>query len=129
MNDLDQKIQAALQIDATNAGHSTEPNLAEEVLSAFRGRHRWLTGLAVAFTFGLFAILVWAAFRFQAAEAVREQLLWGGLTLWTALAIGFLKVWFWLELHSNRVLREVKRLELLLLGRPAPSPAGPAAPR
>jgi hypothetical protein len=127
MNDLDQKIQAALQRDRAGA-NADEPNLAEEVISAFRGRHRWLTGVAVVFSFGLFGILVWAVFQFRAAEAVREQLIWGGVTLWTALAIGFIKVWFWLEMHSNRVLREVKRLELLLLTR-ADLPAGgrPAA--
>ena len=31
--------------------------------------------------------------------------------------ISFMKVWFWLEMHSNRVLREVKRVELLLLSK------------
>ena len=127
MNDLDRKIQAALQRDPTTTDPFAEPKLTEEVMGAFRGRHRWLTGMAVAFTFLLFAILVWAAFQFRAAAAVRDQLMWGGVTLWTALAIGFLKIWFWLEMHSNRVLRELKRVELLLLSRPDWPPVGPAA--
>jgi hypothetical protein len=33
------------------------------------------------------------------------------------LMVSFLKVWFWLEMQSNRLLREVKRVELLLLTR------------
>jgi hypothetical protein len=26
--------------------------------------------------------------------------------------VGFLKIWFWLRMESNRILREIKRLEL-----------------
>ena len=29
----------------------------------------------------------------------------------------FTKLWFWLEMHTNRVLRELKRVELLLVMR------------
>lgn len=31
----------------------------------------------------------------------------------------FIKVWFWLEMQTNRVLREVKRVELLIAARRA----------
>jgi hypothetical protein len=40
---------------------------------------------------------------------------WGGLTL--LLAVMFIKVWFWMEMQSNRILRELKRVELLLVSR------------
>ncbi len=43
------------------------------------------------------------------------QLQWGGLTL--LLAVMFIKVWFWMEMQSNRILRELKRVELLLVSR------------
>jgi hypothetical protein len=117
MNDIDQKIQAALQRDPAGAQFSAEPNLAEEAIIAFRGRHRWVHGVAITFIFGFLALIVWAAFRFLSAEVVRDQLIWGGLAMWAAIAIGFLKIWFWLEMHSNRVLREIKRVELLLISR------------
>ncbi|HLP25667.1 MAG TPA: DUF6768 family protein, partial [Acidobacteriota bacterium] len=52
--------------------------------------------------------------RFYWAEALAEQLRWGGLALVLFLIVLFAKVWFWLEMKTNRVLREVKRLELRL---------------
>lgn len=111
MNDLDKKIQAALQDQTAGAA----PNLAEEVMDVFRGQHRWMHGLVVVASLIFLALAAWAGFRFYHADAVREQLLWGGLALAALLAISFMKVWFWLEMHTNRILREVKRVELLFV--------------
>jgi uncharacterized Rmd1/YagE family protein len=46
---------------------------------------------------------------------------WGGVALAFFFVFGVLKIWFWLEIHTNRVLREVKRVELLLLSKKASS--------
>lgn len=117
MNDLDKKIQAALRGSpgADELGH--EPNIAEELVATFRGRRRWLNGIAFGWTLVLFLVAVWAGCEFFQADAMRDQLRWGGLTLLAALAVAMVKIYFWLELHTNRVLREVKRVELLLLKR------------
>ena len=113
MNDLDNKIRAALHGDSA----AEEPNLAEEVISVFRGRNRWMHGVAVAVSLVFMALGVWASIRFYHAGAVQEQLRWAGLALFAFLAISFMKVWFWLEMHTNRILREVKRVELLFVAR------------
>jgi uncharacterized membrane protein YciS (DUF1049 family) len=34
--------------------------------------------------------------------------------------VGFLKLWFWLRMESNRVLRQIKRLELQIARANAP---------
>lgn len=117
MNDLDQKIQAALR-RTPNAGEpGGEPNLAEEVLTAFRGRHRWFTTLLVLINLVLFAGMIWAVVRFLGADNVKAQLQWGALAGVLLQAVMFIKLWFWLEMHTNRVLREVKRVELMLVSR------------
>lgn len=117
MKDLDQKIQAALRREGA-AELSNEPNIAEEVITAaFRGRHRALTTFTFVFSFALFVGSVWAGVKFYHAATVMAQLQWGGLALLLIMMVSFIKVWFWLELHTNRVLREVKRLELLLMTR------------
>lgn len=118
MNDIDQKIQAALRGQTGGESLATDPNIAEEVIVAFRGRNRWLNTLTVVFSIGLTIALVWAAMRFYAAESVAAQLRWGGLSLLFFLMVSFMKVWFWLEMQTNRLLRELKRVELLLVSRP-----------
>lgn len=118
MNDIDQKIQAALRGQTGGESLVAEPNIAEEVIVAFRGRNRWLNTLTVVCSVGFTFALVWAAMRFYEAETVTSQLRWGGLSLLFFLMVSFMKVWFWLEMQTNRLLRELKRVELLLVSRP-----------
>jgi len=117
MNDIDQKIQAALRRDGAGGNIADEPNLAEEIFIAFRGRHRLISTFAFLLTFALFAAAVWSGWRFYTAGAVDAQIQWAALTLLFMIMVGFLKIWFWLEMHTNRVLRELKRVELLLVTR------------
>lgn len=117
MNNIDQKIQAALRREGANAELLQEPNLAEEAMTAFRGRNRLISTFAFLLTFVWFGAAVWAGWRFYTAEAVAAQIQWAALTLLFMVMVGFLKLWFWLEMHTNRVLRELKRVELLLVTR------------
>lgn len=114
MNDIDHKIQEALRA-AGGADWAREPNVAEELLGAFRARNRWLHGVTFAFTFAFFVAAVVAGVQCALAESAREQILWGLLCLVGMACVGFLKLYFWMELHTNRVLRELKRVELLIL--------------
>ncbi len=116
MKDIDQKIQAALRRDGDAL--AGEPNLAEEVLTTFRGRHRWLSALLVVVNLLAFGGLVFAAMRFYGTADLGMQLRWGGAALVLLQIFSGLKIWFWQEIHTNRVLREVKRVELMLISRP-----------
>jgi len=117
MNDIDQKIQAALRRDGAGGNIVDEPNLAEEIFTAFRGRHRFVSTFAFILTFALFLAAVWSGWRFYNAETVDAQIQWAALALLFMIMVGFLKIWFWLEMHTNRVMRELKRVELLLVSR------------
>lgn len=117
MNDIDQKIHAVLRGQSGGESLAADPNLAEEVIVAFRGRNRWLNLLTVTFSLVFTGVLVWAIIRFYEADTVARQLRWGGLALLSFLMVSFLKVWFWLEMQSNRLLREIKRVELLLISK------------
>ena len=118
MNDIDQKIQTALRRAQSGDELTGEPNLAEEVLTAFRGRNRLLSTFVFVLNIALFAVLVWAALRFYRADTVQLQLQWGAVSFVLLVMVSMIKLWFWLELQSNRILRELKRVELLLVTRP-----------
>jgi hypothetical protein len=114
-NSLDDKIRAVLRETPEGDSLVDEPSLAEELITAFRGRNRWTHGLAILFSFVFMGAGVWSFIRFYQAPDVREQLLWAAAMFFCICYISFQKVWFWMEMHSNRVLREVKRVELLML--------------
>ncbi len=118
MNDLDQKIQSALRRQPGGDAFATDPHITEEVITAFRGRHRVLMTFTLVYSLVIFGLAVWTGFKFYQAGTVTAQLQWGGLTVLLMMAVMFIKVWFWLEMQSNRIMRELKRVELLLLQRP-----------
>ena len=89
-----------------------EPSLLAEALGAFQTQNRlvaiggWLGGLL------LFAVGAWAGWRFWSAPDVRGMLLWGGLTTFALAGVGLIKLWFFMEMNKNSIVRELKRLEL-----------------
>ena len=115
MNDIDKKIQAALRGESPAGSAVDQPNLAEDVLSAFRGRYRWLSTVMLIVQLVAVAFFVVAATKFYNAADMAVQLRWGGLALVLFQLMALLKIWFWLELQSSRTLREVKRVELMLV--------------
>ena len=70
---------------------------------------------------------IWCIVGFLGAADVSMQLRWGALGVVFMLMIMFLKLWFWLEMHTNRVLRELKRVELLLAARALKTDGGAEA--
>ena len=117
MNDIDQKIQAALRRDSADETIADDQTLTEELVAAFRGRRRLLSATMFTVQIGALVALVFSAMRFYQASEITLQLRWGALAATLFMIMSMIKLWFWLELHSNRVLREVKRLELLMVAR------------
>jgi hypothetical protein len=77
------------------------------------GLRRWaafgmvLTLIATALTF-------WTGYEFFVAVDLESRVFWGVLMLAAFHAMGSFKMWFFMEMNRNSVLREVKRVELEL---------------
>ena len=126
MKELDRKIRETLGADeAQLLGPFGEPPLWEQFTDTFRGRYRWLNVLTLVaiLAFAVFAIV--SAVCFFQAEGLREMIAWAGGFGLGLIAISFGRLWFWLLLDRNAVLREVKRVELqlALLSRRPKTPA------
>jgi hypothetical protein len=116
MKDLDQHITDAIHSEnAESLLEREDPGAIEELLATFQGSQRGLMYFAFVLSVGMFGIATWAGFRFYHAETVGSQLSWGGLCLLGLLMVSFIKVYFWMEMHSQRILREIKRTELRLM--------------
>ena len=89
-----------------------EQSLWERVLDSFCGESRWLVGL-IFFSIAAFVVLaVVGAEQLLQATNLREVIMWAVAAGFCVFAVGLMKVWYWMELNKNAVVREVKRLEL-----------------
>jgi len=56
--------------------------------------------------------MVYSAVRFFGAETTRTQIAWSVGFLTSNMVVAMMKMWFWMQMDKNTVIREVKRLEL-----------------
>jgi hypothetical protein len=114
MTNLDQAIRQALSAEDAEflARFEKEAPLHEQVLGTFRGAWGALNIFGALITFAMFGAFVYCVWNLFETTDVRETVLWSAGALWTALAVGMLKMWFWMEMQKNAILREMKRLEL-----------------
>jgi hypothetical protein len=113
VDDLDRKIEEALAAeDRDLAAQFGERGPLGEWAAVYRGAMGRLAVFATGLVFAQFIGALYCAWRFFEATQPLDALRWGAGAGLLMLMVGFLKLWFWLRMESNRVLREVKRLEL-----------------
>ncbi len=113
MTEFDDKIRQALQAESDNVWKDVEEQgLFEQALDVMRGKHRFLTVIANVVIAVFFAMMVYCVVRFFDAQTTRTQIAWSVGFLASNMVVAMLKLWFWMQMDKNTVIREVKRLEL-----------------
>jgi hypothetical protein len=114
MNEFDRAIRETLSAEDARLFDrlGADQALHREVLATFEDRHRWFNVAGWIAGFGLFAAGCAFGWRFVNAGETGEMLRWGAASALAFAGLALVKVWFWLELQKNAVVREVKRLEV-----------------
>lgn len=114
MESIDERIQKALSSEdqAFLARMDADGSLYQDVAATFRGHTRWLNAMAFVFAFALLAVGVVCGWQFATQADLRSMQLWGAGTILSFLALGLIKLWFWMEMQKVAIVREIKRVEL-----------------
>ena len=114
MDELDRAIRQSLSAEDTELFDrlGADQTLRRQVLATFDGRLRWLNTAGWIAGFVLFAAACVFASRFLSAQGLEDMLRWGAASALAFAGLALVKVWFWLELQKNAIVREVKRLEV-----------------
>ncbi|WP_425410156.1 DUF6768 family protein [Hyphococcus sp.] len=113
MDDLDKQIEDVLnEEDRALLKQFPEQGLMGQIKSVFQGRMAWVSVMSLIVGTILNIAFFYAAWKFFTITDINAKLLWGGGAWFLATMVAFMKVWFWMRMESNRVLRELKRLEL-----------------
>ncbi len=113
MDDLDKKIQEALSDeDKMLMANFDEQGLLGQLGGLFKGKLAWLSILTIIIGTVLTFVAVYAMWKFVTVDDVPSMMRWGGLAWITGTSQMMIKLWSWMRMESNRVIREVKRLEL-----------------
>ncbi|MTI20675.1 hypothetical protein E1176_06550 [Fulvivirga sp. RKSG066] len=89
-----------------------EQSLLEMSLGVFQGKNKGIYILTIIVSVLLFAGFVYCAIQFFQTENTREMIIYGAIAFYCILSVTAVKLWHWMQMNTNQVLREMKRLEL-----------------
>ena len=114
MSKLDDAIHQQLSKEDAEflAKFEKEPSSAAQMLGIFAGPFAWVSYIFMAAAVVVGITLVFAVWKFIVTEDLRAMIQWGGLALFGLLVMVTIRLWFWMEIQSNRVVREIRVLQL-----------------
>lgn len=115
IDNLDKAIYQSLSQEEQDflARLNEEPKYTEQALGIYKGSLGFINWFTTVVQFLLIIVAIYAIIRFfRVSPDVAYMLKWGGLTAFSIGGIWVSKIWFGLHLQTNRVLRELKKLEL-----------------
>ncbi|MEO9964317.1 MAG: DUF6768 family protein [Reichenbachiella sp.] len=113
--EIDEMIKAVLsKEEATFYDNLHEQNLFEMVGGLFSGKLKWLGVINVTFTLVFTIIGFYCLVQFMEVEATNDLIRWGVGLMACMMATSMMKIWNWNQMDKNAILREIKRLQLLI---------------
>lgn len=111
--DIDKLIKETLtQEEAKFYDDLDEQNLIGMLGGLFRGKNSWLIILMNVMTLIFFFLFVYCIVQFFGTNEQTELLKWGFGAICFLIGVSMLKVFAWMQMDKNAILREMKRLEL-----------------
>lgn len=89
-----------------------EQNILDMTLGVFKGKNKNLYILTFMMAFALFVAVVYCSVQFYHAETLKEMLVYIGISFFCMTGVMGIKMWHWMQMNTNTILREMKRLEL-----------------
>lgn len=113
MEDIDKLIRETLtEEEAKFYEELEEQNILQMVGGLFSGKNKWVMYLMNVMTLVFFTLFIYCVVQFFDTEVTKELLKWGIGSLIFLLGVSMLKIFAWMQMDKNALLREMKRLEL-----------------
>ncbi|WP_353778407.1 DUF6768 family protein [Winogradskyella sp. 3972H.M.0a.05] len=113
MEDIDKLIKETLTEEETKFyDELDEQNMFQMLEGLFQGKLKWLIIMINVVMVFMFAFFVYCAIQFFNTEDVKELIKWSVLGFFCLTSIGMLKLFAWMQMDKNAILREIKRIEI-----------------
>tara|TARA_R110002050_G_scaffold24083_2_gene64240 strand:+ start:29301 stop:29687 length:387 start_codon:yes stop_codon:yes gene_type:complete len=111
--DIDKLIKETLtQEEAKFYDELEEQNLFQMLAGIFKGKNTWLAIIMNITNIIIFGLLIYCIIQTMDVEKTNDLILWVGAVILCFLTMSMIKIYIWMQIHKNAVIREIKRLEL-----------------
>ena len=116
MKDLNKLVESSLtKKEAKYYKALDEQNVFEMFIGLFQGKNKWLMVVMNMVLLVFFVLFVYCLVLFFNSESIQDMLRWGLCAIILLIAICMLKLFAWLQMDKNTVIRKMQRLELQIL--------------
>jgi hypothetical protein len=113
MEDIDKLIKDTLTKEESKFyDELEEQNVLQMIFGLFRGKNKWLLVMMNIMTLIFFGLFIYCLVQFFSVEATKDLLKWGLGSIVFLLGVSMLKIFAWMQMDKNALMRELKRLEL-----------------
>lgn len=114
---IDELIKETLsQEEAKFYDELDEQNMLGKMGEVFRGKLGWLAIIMNIFHLIIFGFFIYFLVQFFNTEETNMLIKWASAGFLCMIAMGMLKLFMWMQMDKNDILRELKRLELQVSG-------------
>lgn len=113
MEEIDRLIKETLtEEEAKFYDQLDEQNLFQMLSGIFKGKNTWLAVVIHVFNIVVFGLLIYCIIQTTKVEDTNNLILWVGASIFCFFFMSMIKIYMWMQIHRNSVIREIKRLEL-----------------
>jgi hypothetical protein len=89
-----------------------EQTLLEKFGQAHKGKTGWLTSIMTIMHVLVFVVFIFCTVQFFNTEVAIELIKWASAGFLCMIFMGMMKLYIWMQIDKNDILRELKRLEM-----------------
>ena len=109
---IDKLIREALtEEEAAFYDELEEKDLFGKLGSVYKSKMGWLAVLVTIIQLILFALFILCLIQFLDANTTEDLVRWGAGGFLSIMAVTMLKLFIWMQMDKNDILRELKKLE------------------
>ncbi len=113
MEDIDKLIKETLNEEESKFyDELDEQNIFQMLWGVFKGKNSWIALLMNIVNIVIFGLLIYCIIQTTEVENTNDLILWVGACIFCFFTMSMIKIYIWMQIHKNSVIREIKRLEI-----------------
>jgi magnesium-transporting ATPase (P-type) len=115
MTSINEQIKQALSDEYNQIikeNDKIDANPFRQMGAGFNGKMKWMYILVMIITFIFAMLMLYSIYEFYHETEIKSLIGWGISIVVFGLFTQVSKMWYWSELGRNRIIREIKLLEL-----------------
>jgi hypothetical protein len=110
--EIDELIKKALtKEEAAFYSGLEEQSLLEMVLGIYQGKMKWFAILTTFIQLIVFGLSIYCFMQFLETDDVKQLILWGTGMFVGLMMMSMLKLFHWMQMDKNAIMRELKKVE------------------